>query len=195
MDVIASVGVKIRYNTRVGVDLTMAQLHADYDAVVMAVGLWMGRSTRIPGSEHPDVRRAVDLLRSVAAGERFGTPRQAVVVGGGNVAMDIARTLARLQRRDYGEVRVTLTALEDRDHFLADPEEIKEAREEGVVIHDAHGPREVMIQDGRVTGLKTWKVLSIFDDQGRFAPSYDAAEEQIHAGDMVVEAIGQATDV
>ena len=195
VDVIASMGVKIQYNTRVGVDTTMAQLQADYDAVVIAVGLWMGRSTRIPGSEHNDVRRAVDLLRSVAAGEQIAVPRSAVVVGGGNVAMDIARTLARLQRREYGEVRITLTALEDRAHFLADPDEIKEALEEGVVIHDAHGPQHVVMDNERVTGLKTWKVLSIFDAQGRFAPSYDDSQEMIHEGDMVVEAIGQATDV
>jgi glutamate synthase (NADPH/NADH) small chain len=195
VDVITSLGVKIQYNTKVGIDVTMGQLQADYDAVVIAVGLWMGRSTRVPGSDHNDVRRAVDLLRSVAAGEQIAVPRSAVVVGGGNVAMDIARTLARLQRRDFGQVRVTLTALEARHQFLADPGEVKEALEEGVVIHDAHGPQHVVIDNDRVTGLKTWKVLSIFDEQGRFAPSYDASLELIHEGEMVVEAIGQATDV
>ena len=195
VDVISSLGVKIQYNTKVGVDVTMAQLQADYDAVVIAVGLWMGRSTRVPGSEHNDVRRAVDLLRTVAAGEEITVPRSAVVVGGGNVAMDIARTLARLQRRDYGQVRVTITALEARHQFLADPDEVKEALEEGIVIHDAHGPQHVIIENERVAGLKTWKVLSIFDEQGRFAPSYDASLELIHEGEMVVEAIGQATDV
>ncbi len=173
----------------------MAQLQTDYDAVVIAVGLWMGRSTRVPGSDHQDVRRAVDLLRSVAAGEEIAVPRSAVVVGGGNVAMDIARTLARLQRRDYGQVKVIVTALEDRAHFLADPDEIKEALEEGIVIHDAHGPQHVVMDQDRVTGLKTWKVLSIFDEQGRFAPKYDDGQELIHEGEMVVEAIGQAADV
>ncbi len=195
VDVISSLGVKIQYNTRVGVDVTMAQLQTDYDAVVIAVGLWMGRSTRVPGSDHQDVRRAVDLLRSVAAGEEIAVPRSAVVVGGGNVAMDIARTLARLQRRDYGQVKVIVTALEDRAHFLADPDEIKEALEEGIVIHDAHGPQHVVMDQDRVTGLKTWKVLSIFDEQGRFAPKYDDGQELIHEGEMVVEAIGQAADV
>jgi len=195
LDVITSMGVKIQYNTRVGADITMADLQRDYDAVVIAVGLWMGRSTRVPGSDHRDVRRAVDLLRSVAAGEEISVPRSAVVVGGGNVAMDIARTLARLQRQKYGQVRVTVTALEDFAHFLADPDEIKEAIEEGVVIHDAHGPQHVVMDQDRVVGLKTWKVLSIFDDQGRFAPKYDSTVELIHEGEMVVEAIGQAADV
>jgi glutamate synthase (NADPH) small chain len=195
IDVIASLGVKIHYNTRVGVDVTIAQLQNDYDAVVVAVGLWMGRSTRIPGSDHKDVQRAVDLLRSVAAGQEIAVPRSAVVVGGGNVAMDIARTLARLQRRDYGQVQVTVTALEDFAHFLADPDEIKEALEEGVIIHDAHGPQHVILDQDRVAGLKTWKVLSIFDEQGRFAPKYDDNQELVHQGEMVVEAIGQAADV
>jgi len=91
-------------------------------------------------------------------------------------------------------VKVILTALEDKAHFLADPEEIKEAGEEGVVIIDARGPQNIVIDDGKVTGLKTWRVKAIFDEQGRFAPSYDESDEQFHPGSMVVEAIGQMTD-
>jgi glutamate synthase (NADPH/NADH) small chain len=155
----------------------------------------MGRSTRVPGSDHKKVARAVDLLRAVAAGEKITVPRSAVVIGGGNVAMDISRTLARLQRQKYGEVQVTLTALEDLDHFLADPDEIKESREEGIRILDARGPQEILVERTKVKGLRTWRVLSIFDAQGRFAPSYDEADEQIHPGELVVEAIGQAADV
>jgi glutamate synthase (NADPH/NADH) small chain len=108
--------------------------------------------------------------------------------------MDIARTLARLQKAAYGEVRVTLTALEDRAHFLADPDEVKEAGEEGIAILAARGPRQVVVENNRVTGLKTWKVKAIFDEQGRFAPSYDESDEQFHPGSMVIEAIGQTTD-
>ncbi len=194
IDIIRSVGVEIRCNCPIGGDLTLADLRGQYDVVLLALGLHLGRATRIPGSDHPDVRKAVDLLRQATAGEDFGTPRQALVIGGGNVAMDIARTLARLQRRTYGEVRVIVTALEDLEHFLADPEEIREAGEEGIQILAARGPREVMIQDGRVTGLKTWRVKAIFDDQGRFAPTYDASDEQCHPAEMLVEAIGQMTD-
>jgi len=117
-----------------------------------------------------------------------------VVIGGGNVAMDIARTLARLQKQRYGEVGVIVTALEELDHFLADPEEIKESGEEDIVILPARGPREVVLDQGRVTGLKTWKVKAIFDAQGRFAPTYDETDEQTHPADMVIEAIGQMTD-
>ncbi|HSN64566.1 MAG: FAD-dependent oxidoreductase [Azonexus sp.] len=194
VDIIRSVGVDIRCNVRIGKDITLDELRSTHDVVLLGLGLQLGRATRIPGSDHADVRKAVDLLRQATAGEDFGTPRTAVVIGGGNVAMDIARTLARLQKAVYGEVRVTLTALEERARFLADPEEIKEAGEEGVVILDARGPQQVMVENGKVTGLKTWRVKAIFDEQGRFAPSYDESDEQIHAGSMVVEAIGQMTD-
>jgi len=194
VDMIRAVGVDLRCNTAIGKDISLSDLRDGHDAVLLGLGLQLGRGTRIPGSEHPDVRKAVDLLRQATAGEDFGTPRRAVVIGGGNVAMDIARTLARLQKATFGEVKVILTALEDKAHFLADPEEIKEAGEEGVVIIDARGPQNIVIDDGKVTGLKTWRVKAIFDEQGRFAPSYDESDEQFHPGSMVVEAIGQMTD-
>lgn len=194
IDVIRLVGVDIRCNVRIGQDITLEALRHSHDAVLLALGLQLGRATRTPGSDHADVRKAVDLLRQATANEDFGTPRQAVVIGGGNVAMDIARTLARLQKKEFGLVQVTLTALEDRAHFLADPDEIKEAGEEGVVILDARGPQQVVVENGKVTGLKTWRVKAIFDEQGRFAPSYDETDEQFHVGSMVVEAIGQMTD-
>jgi len=194
VDMIRALGVEIRCNTRIGPDLPLETLRAENDAVLLALGLQLGRSTRIPGSDHPDVRKAVDLLRQATSGEDFGTPRSAVVIGGGNVAMDIARTLARLQQQKYGSVQVTVTALEDRDHFLADPEEIKEADEEGIDIRDARGPRAVVLEDGKVTGLQTLRVKAIFDEQGRFAPSYDQDDAQFHPGEMVIEAIGQMTD-
>lgn len=194
VDIIRSVGVDIRCNVRIGKDITLEQLKKNYDAVLIALGLQDGRGTRIPGSEHAGVRKAVDLLRRVTAGEDIGTPRQAVVIGGGNVAMDIARTLARLQKKQYGEVKVILTALEDLPHFLADADEIKESGEEAVVILDSRGPQQVVIENGQVTGLKTWKVKAIFDEQGRFAPTYDETDEQFHPGTMVVEAIGQMAD-
>jgi len=196
VDVITSLGVEIQYDTRVGRDPTMEQLRDEYDAVLIAVGLWMGRSTRVKGADADGVHRAVELLRTVADGGEIPVPERAVIIGGGNVAMDIARTLARLQQQRHGRVAITLTALEDLSHFLADPDEIKEAREEGVEILDARGPQEVVLDgNGRASGLRTLKVLSIFDEQGRFAPKYDDTDEVIHAGDMIVEAIGQAADI
>jgi glutamate synthase (NADPH/NADH) small chain len=173
----------------------MEQLHKDYDAVVLAIGLHLGRSTRISGSDHKQVRKAVDLLRMITDGEAFKVPKQAVVIGGGNVAMDIARSLARLQKQQYGQVGLTVTALEDQANFLADPVEVKECDEEGIEIFDARGPQECIVERGRLKGLRTWRVRSIFDEQGRFAPAYDERDEMIHAGEMVIEAIGQMSDV
>jgi glutamate synthase (NADPH/NADH) small chain len=194
--VIVSMGVTIRYNTRIGSAITMADLERDYDAVLVAVGLQQGRSTRIPGSDHPQVQSAVSLLRMITLSEVFEVPRRAVVIGGGNVAMDIARSLARKQKTLHGEVHMTVTALEDFEHFLADRDEIREAREEGVELLESRGPKHCVIDDkGRLTGLATLGVESIFDADGRFAPRYDTSDEQFHDADMVIEAIGQMTDV
>ena len=200
VEVIASMGVDIQYNTRIGMDdsaeISLDTLKNDNDAVLLAIGLQQGRSTRIPGSDHDQVVKAVDLLRDIAAGEEIKAPKSLVVIGGGNVAMDIARSMARLQLQQHGEILVTLTALEDLDHFLADKTEIKESLEEHINILDSRGPQECMIDaEGRLTGLRSWQVKSIFDNQGRFAPQYDSEDEQIHPGEMIIEAIGQMADV
>ncbi len=195
IDVIRSVGVDIRCNVKIGRDISLEELRNTHDAVLIALGLQQGRQTRIPHSEHEKVFRAVDLLNKITAGEPFDLPHCAVVIGGGNVAMDIARSLARLQKQQFGQVDVVVTALEDQQHFMADPDEIKEALEEGVIIHDNCGPQGCEINaNGKLIGLKTWKVLSIFDEDHRFAPKYDPAGETIHACDTVIEAIGQFAD-
>lgn len=194
--VIEAMGVEIKCNTRIGKDIQMNDLKNDYDAVVLAIGLHLGRSTRIPGSDHKDVGKAVDLLREITDGKKIKVPKQAVVIGGGNVAMDIARSIARLQKQKYGKVNMIVSALEDLEHFLADPDEVRECGEEGIEILDARGPQEIMIDSkGKMIGLRTWAVKSIFDAKGRFAPSYDEDDEQIHKADQVIEAIGQASDV
>lgn len=196
IEIICSMGVEISYNCRIGRDISMEQLRVDNDAVLLAIGLQLGRSTRIPGADHPRVVRAVDLLRQITAGEAIVVPRSLVVIGGGNVAMDIARSMARLQQQQYGEVRVTLTALEDREHFLADPDEVREALEEQVRILDSRGPQACEIDDeGQMIGLRSWRVLSIFDEAQRFAPRYDPEDEQLHEGEMIIEAIGQTADI
>ena len=195
IEVIRSMGVNIVCNTMIGRDISLDQLHKDNDAVLLALGLQLGRSTRIPGSEHEKVHKAVELLRMVAEGVDFPVPKAAVIIGGGNVAMDIARSLARLQRQQHGDVNVTVTAMESFEHFLADPEEVREAREEGVVILESRGPQECVVESKKLKALRSWQVISIFDDDGRFAPHFDEQDERMHYCDMVVEAIGQMTDV
>jgi glutamate synthase (NADPH/NADH) small chain len=194
IEVIRSMGVEIRCDTWVGRDITLDRLHREHDAVVLALGLQFGRSTRIPGAEHADVRKAVDVLRQITNAKGFDTPRSAVVIGGGNVAMDAARSIARLQMQEFGEVRVTVSALEDMEHFLADDEEVRESTEEGIEILDSRGPQACVVEDGKLVGLRTLRVVSIFDEQHRFAPRYDASDQQLHEGEMVIEAIGQMSD-
>jgi glutamate synthase (NADPH/NADH) small chain len=194
IEVITAMGVEIRCGVEIGRQITMDQLHAEYDAVVLAIGLHLGRSTRIPGSQHEQVCSAVELLRKVTEAGSFEVPREVVVIGGGNVAMDIARTVGRLQRQQWGEVKVVVTALEAQENFLADPEEIREAIEEGVAICPSRGPQACVVEGGALQSLKTWGVCSIFDEQGRFAPHYDEGDEQCHPAGMIIEAIGQMSD-
>lgn len=195
IDLILSYGVSIHYNTRVGSDITMEQLQKDNDAILLAIGLQEGRQTRIPQSDHDRVHRAVDLLHKITAKEDFEVPQCAVVIGGGNVAMDIARSLARMQKKQYGAVDMVVTALEEQQHFMADPDEIKEALEEGIIIRDQCGPQGCEIdENGNLIGLKTWKVVSIFDENHRFSPTYDETEELLHECDTIIEAIGQFAD-
>ncbi len=194
--VIVSLGVKIHYDMRIGSDISIADLKRDFDAVLVSIGLHQSRSTRIPGSEHAHVRAAVDLLADIAHNKAVELPDSAVVIGGGNVAMDIARSLARLQQQRFGKVNVTVAALEDFDHFLADPDELREAVEEGVQVFDGRGPTQIVVdEDNAVTGLITLGVHSIFDADGRFSPKYDETDEKTFTAKLVVEAIGQTTDL
>ena len=193
--VIQSMGVEIRCNVRIGQNIKMADLEKDYDATMIAIGLHVGRSTRIPNSDHPQVYSAIDLLRRITAKETIEVPKQIVVIGGGNVAFDIARSLARLQRNSFGEVNVAITALESRDKMLADPVEIKEAAEEGLQLFTSRGPRSCIVTNGELTALETVACVSIFDEQGRFHPKYDEEDVIEHPASMIVEAIGQAPEI
>ncbi|ATG46239.1 oxidoreductase [Celeribacter ethanolicus] len=197
--VIREMGVEIRTNTRVGTDVMMDDLKRDYDAVVMAIGLQSSRSTRIPGCDAPGAENAIDLLRRVTEGKDIPVPEQAVIIGAGNVAMDIARTMARLQKQKYGQVGTTVCARKDISMFRADPEEIEEALEEGVEIIELRAPQEMTLHEegdnaGCVCGLRTWQVVPGWDEKGRFDPSYEQDNVVLPAG-MVVEATGQQADI
>ena len=105
-------GVEIKCGQAIGSDVTMAELREKHDAVLVATGLGQARSTRVPGTDHPNVASAIVLLDKVTRGEPIDLPGPVVVIGGGNVAFDIARSLARLQKQRDGAVAVTLVALE-----------------------------------------------------------------------------------
>jgi glutamate synthase (NADPH/NADH) small chain len=195
IETILSLGVELRLNTTVGKDISMQQLRDDFDAVLIASGLHEGRSTRIPGSEHAKTVSAIKLLRDISSGKEIDVPKKVVVIGGGNVAMDAARSLARYQKNKYGKVDVFVTALEARDQMLADESEIRESEEEGIMIIPSRGPRQCIIEKDELTGLETVFCTSIFDEEGRFHPKFDESDVYIHEADLVVEAIGQAADV
>uniref|UniRef100_A0A7C4RV15 4Fe-4S dicluster domain-containing protein n=1 Tax=Fervidobacterium thailandense TaxID=1008305 RepID=A0A7C4RV15_9BACT len=199
---IESLGVRIYTGITVGKDIPFQKLREAYDAIFLSTGLVLGRSTKIPGSDHPDVVQALPLLREIRDFLRGDGPepkiaKRVVVIGGGNVAMDIARSLARLQKMKYGEVNVTVTCLERTfDEMPADKEEIEEAMEEGVKIYPGWGPKEVIFYPDRdsIKGLKCVKCKEVFDENGRFNPKFDESEFCFYDGDMIVEAIGQAPD-
>ena len=192
---ITSLGVTIKTNTRVGKDVQFEDLHQQFDAVLIATGFHEGRSTKVPGTDHPMVFQAIDLLSRIRRGVEFPVEKEIVVIGGGNVAMDIARSLARLQKQKYGEVRLIVTSLETRDIMPADKEEIEEAEEEGIVFHPGRGPEEILIENGTIVGLKTSRCTRVFDEQKRFNPAFDKNDIEIYKGNMVVEAIGQGPNM
>lgn len=195
IDAIVSLGVELKTSTRVGKDISIDQIKNNFDAVLLANGLHLGRSTRIPGADHAKTVSAIELLRKITDKSRFTVPKKAVVIGGGNVAMDIARSLARLQKKKHGEINVTVTALEALDQMMADRDEIRESEEEGITILPSRGPRRCIIKGRELIGLETVYCTSVFDDEGRFHPNFDESDVIIHDADLVVEAIGQASDV
>ncbi|MCD6121570.1 MAG: FAD-dependent oxidoreductase [Spirochaetales bacterium] len=192
---IKRIGVKFKQNTRVGKDVSLSELHNKYDIVLVSTGLHLGRSTRVPGTDHKDVFQAIDLLRRITLGEKIQVNEHIVVIGGGNVAMDIARSLARLQKQKYGKVSLTVTSLETRDIMPADEEEILESMDEGIVFFPGRGPKEIVIKNDRITGLDTTKCTRVFDENHMFSPRFDENDKLFLKGDMIVEAIGQAPDM
>jgi len=195
IDYIKSTGVVIRLDVTVGKDVTLDNLYKDFDMVFAATGLNLGRSTRVKGSDHPDVYQAINLLRDVTKGLEIPHKKKIIVIGGGNVAMDIARTLARLQMRDYGKVDIVLTCLETENIMPADVEEIIESREEGIVIMPGYGPVEVQYENTQIKGLQIVKCISVFDETGRFNPKFETNEQKFIPADMIIEAIGQGMDL
>lgn len=192
---ILSLGVEIKYNVTIGKDISMEELNAQYDAVFAGTGLHLGRSTRVPGTDHKEVYQAVDLLRDIVLGNEIPLKEKIIVIGGGNVAMDITRSLARLQKVKYGKVGVIATSLESEDIMPADREEVVEAREENATIIPGWGPVSIETEGDKLKGLHVVKCTSVFDSEGRFNPSFDEEQKEFFEGEMLVESIGQGMDL
>lgn len=183
-------GAKMIYNTKIGRDITLTELQSQYDAVFIGVGLWKSRELPIPGAEAPDIIRGVEYLRVRCMEEQWKIGENVVVVGGGNVAFDVARSSVR-----NGAKKVTMVCLEARDEQTADEFEIEDGMDEGITIINRIGPKAVERNaEGRVIGLRVQRISSLFDFSGRFAPVFIPDSEFVVPCDTLALAIGQALD-
>ena len=202
--VIEALGVDIRCGVTVGRDVTFADLRRDHAAVILAVGAKRARSLGLPGERGPGVYGGVDLLRSVALDEPLALGQDVVVIGGGNVAYDVARTVlrqaaydtARTAARLPGTRRVRLVSLETLEEMPADTVEIREGDEEGIARLNGWGPVEIgRDARGAVTGVLFRRCERVYDAERRFAPIYVDNERQTVECDTVLLAAGQAPDL
>ena len=188
IDIIKAMGVEIKCGIEVGKDVTLDELRAQgYKAFYIAIGCQGGRKAGIPGEDAEGVMTAVDFLRTVGADESYPVTGKAVVVGGGNVAIDVARTAQRC-----GAESVAMFCLEPRDKMPASEEEIAEALEEDVTIGCGWGPKEILTENGRVTGIVFKRCVSVWDKDGKFAPAYDENDTKTVPCDRVFLSIGQS---
>lgn len=188
IDVMREMGVEIKTGVEVGKDVTLNELRSQgYKAFYIAIGCSAGRRPGVPGDQAEGTMTAIEYLHEANTGNASYTGK-VVVVGGGNVAIDASRVSMR-----SGAAEVTMLCLESEKEMPASAEEVREAIEDNVVIKNGWGPKEVLTQDGKVTGIVFKKCLSVFDAQGKFAPSYDDEDWLTIACDRVIFAIGQKT--
>ena len=186
---IFSTGVEVRCGVEIGRDITIDRLQKEYDAVIVSTGLWAGRRINLPGFDRFGVYPVLPFLQKAKLGKSPGIGHQVIVVGGGDVAMDAARTALRL-----GASGVRVVCLEPEDRMPAHRREINEAVAEGVIILPGFGPVEVFTAGERIGGLMVQKVKSVFDRDGSFEPVYEADSFMKVPGDTVLLAIGQVPD-
>ena len=188
IDIIKEMGVEIRTGVEVGRDITLDELRAQgYQAFYIAIGCQGGRLPGIPGQNADGVMTAVDFLRAAGEDNTYAVSGKTVVVGGGNVAIDVARTSMRC-----GADGVSMYCLESREMMPASEEEIQEAEEEKVSIHCGWGPKEILTENGKVKGIVFKKCVSVKDPDGRFNPRYDESETMTVECDHVFMSVGQS---
>jgi len=188
---IIDMGIELRLNTPINGKLSLADLKAQgYQAIYLAIGAQKSRSLPIPGADLPDVLLALDFLRDANLGNEIKMGKRVVVIGGGNVAMDVARTARRL-----GVSEVHAVCLESRQEMPAHSWEIEETEEEGVDIKPSWGPKQIIARGGKVSAVEFKKCTSVFDSEGRFSPSFDESATFKIDCDTVIIAIGQGADL
>ena len=215
INAILSLGVELKLNSAVGRDFTLGQLKEQgYRAIFIGIGSHKSRDLQIEGVELDGVFRAVDFLLNVNLGYRVELGKKVIVIGGGNVAVDAARTAARQDKVEVGHVtevsdaldvarsavrfgakEVHMVCLEDWNEIPASPEEIHDAREERIQIHTRKGPQRIIGKGGKVVGFETIDCISVFDEHKRFSPKFAPGTERVMDADTVIMAIGQTSEL
>lgn len=188
IDMLKELGVEFKAGIEVGKDITIDALRKlGYQAFYLAIGAQAGRSLQLEGEDAKGVMTGVDFLRRVNLGEDLKTEGQVVVIGGGNVAIDVARTAERI-----GATKIDMFCLESHEEMPALEEEIEEALAEGIEINNSWGPNRMIQEGGRVVGVEFKKCISVFDSQGKFNPKFDENETKVVKADYVLISVGQA---
>ncbi|MFH2007969.1 MAG: FAD-dependent oxidoreductase [bacterium] len=181
--------VEVKTGVRIGKDVTLPELKAQgFGAVFVGVGAEESRRIPVPGNDKEGVLWGIEFLKAVNSLEKVPLGRRVVVIGGGNVAMDVARCARRLG------AEVEIACLESAEEIPASPWEVEEAIEEGCKMHPSWGPLEIQ-GPGKVSGIKLKACTRVFDDERRFAPQFDESKTQTIQCDQVILAIGQASNV
>ena len=169
IDVLRQMGVEFRCGVNVGSDVTIQDLrHEGYKAFYIAIGMQGGRMTGVPGEDSKGVETGVEFLRRVNLDNSIRLNGDVVVIGGGNVAVDVARSAKRVT-----DGKVTMLCLEGADEMPAADDEVEDAKAEGIEVKNGWGPKEILSKDGKVTGIVFKKCTSVKDADGRFNPQYD----------------------
>lgn len=191
IDVLIKMGIQFQFHTEIGKDITINQLREQgYRAFYVAIGAQGGRKSGVPGEDGEGVETGVDFLRRTnLEKEREHLNGRSVVIGGGNVAIDVARTALR-----DGSHEVSMFCLESRDTMPAAKEEVEESLEEGIKIENGWGPKEIVLEDGKVKAVVFKKCVSVFDEQHRFHPVYDEEKLMTVECEHVFLSIGQSIE-
>ena len=192
ISVIEEMGVTIKTNVAFGVDITLDSLKEDgFSAVFLGIGLHGGRKLGVENEDVDGVLQGVDFLRDAAMGKKVEMGDDVLVIGGGNVAIDVALTAKR-----QGAENVTLVCLEARDEMPAWEHEIEEALEGEIKIVNSFGPKAFFIDKSKkFSGLEFKTCTAVFDDDGRFNPQYDEGQCEAMFGDTVIVSIGQSAQL
>ncbi len=184
-------GVEIITGVEFGTEVSFSDLRKQgYKAFLLAVGLQAGRTLPIPGHDLPNVLSAVPFLRAVNSGEKPEIGKEIIVIGGGNVAVDVARCAVRL-----GAKKVRMVCLEKFEEMPAFSWEIEEALEEEIEINCSWGPKAIISENGKIKGLEVIQCTAVFDEQRRFNPQFCETVTNFIPGDTVIFSIGQASDL